>query len=67
MYLILRELDKWETDEGVQSTCLKLINILISDEPAPDMEALHQVEVPASVAAQMERAESKEHTSFHNN
>lgn len=55
VYLILRELDNWESDETVRSRCLDLISILIADEPEPGMESLHQVEVPAEVVTELEK------------
>lgn len=42
----MRELHKWEKEEAVKETCEALVSILISDEPEPGMENLHEVEVP---------------------
>ena len=46
VYLIMRELHKSEEDPDVQQTCEALVSILISDEPEPGMENLHEVELP---------------------
>ncbi|KAK7087936.1 protein HGH1 homolog isoform X2 [Littorina saxatilis] len=45
-YVILRELHKWETSEENVESILKVIDILISDEPQEGMENLHSVQVP---------------------
>ena len=42
----MRELHKWEKEEGVKETCEALVSVLISDEPEPGMENLHEVQVP---------------------
>lgn len=42
----MRELHKWEMEEPVKETCEALVSILISDEPEPGMENLHEVQVP---------------------
>lgn len=44
--MIMRELHKWEKEQAVKETCEALVSILISDEPEPGMENLHEVEVP---------------------
>jgi hypothetical protein len=59
-YLILRELFNWEKDEKSYTTCKKLIDILISDEPEPGLENLHQVEVPDELAKKFYDFEQKE-------
>ena len=46
VYLIMRELHKWEKDAEVKKTVEDLVSILISDEPEPGMENLHDVEMP---------------------
>ena len=46
VYLIMRELHKWEKDAAVKETCETLVSILISDEPEPGMDNLHEVEPP---------------------
>ena len=46
VYLIMRELHKSEEDSDVRQTCEALVSILISDEPEPGMENLHEVELP---------------------
>ena len=48
VYLIMRELHKWEKEPEVLETCEALVSILISDEPEPGMENLHEVELPTS-------------------
>jgi len=45
-YLILRELHKWEQDKLVLVACENLVDVMISDEPAPELENLHQVDIP---------------------
>ncbi|EDV29347.1 uncharacterized protein TRIADDRAFT_19950 [Trichoplax adhaerens] len=45
-YAILRELHQWDKNEDVLSTCEKLIQILIGDEPEAGMEDLRNVTVP---------------------
>ena len=41
----MRELHKWEKEQEVQKTVEDLVSILISDEPEPGMENLHDVEM----------------------
>ena len=48
VYLIMRELHKWEKEPEVLETCEALVSILISDEPEPGMENLLEVELPTS-------------------
>ena len=55
VYLILRALDKWETDEGVKRCCMDLIGMLISDDPEPDMQHLDQVVIPQELREQLDR------------
>ena len=45
----MRELHKWEKEDTVKETCEALVSILISDEPEPGMENLHEVEIPESM------------------
>ena len=42
----MRELHKSEEDPDVKQTCETLVSILISDEPEPGMENLHEVDLP---------------------
>ena len=49
VYVILRELHKWETDEEAKKACANLIQVLISDEPEAGMENLREVEIPDHV------------------
>lgn len=46
VYLILRELHKWETVDEVITACENLVDILIADEPEPGMGNLKQVTIP---------------------
>ncbi|NWU32712.1 HGH1 protein, partial [Dyaphorophyia castanea] len=48
-YPVLRELHAWEKDPEVLSACLKLIQVVIGDEPEAGMENLLEVEVPAEL------------------
>lgn len=43
MYLILRELHKWEQDEVVKGVTENLVHILIA-EPGPGMENLEDIQ-----------------------
>ncbi|NXG20622.1 HGH1 protein, partial [Grallaria varia] len=52
-YVVLRELHAWETHPEVLSTCLKLIQVLIGDEPGPGMENLLEVTVPEELEQQL--------------
>lgn len=36
VYLILRELHKWEEDGGAKEACEKVVQLLIGDEPEQD-------------------------------
>ena len=36
VYLILRELHKWEEDAGAKEVCEKVVHVLIGDEPEQD-------------------------------
>ena len=55
VYYILRELHKWEQDPDVKETCENVISILISDEPNPELENLHTIDIPPEVAKQLEK------------
>lgn len=46
IYVILRELHKWEKVEDNIPSILSLVDILIGDEPQKGMEDLHKVDVP---------------------
>lgn len=46
VYVIVRELHKWEKEEGNIPSILNLVDLLIGDEPQRGMEDLHTVEVP---------------------
>ncbi|NWW42113.1 HGH1 protein, partial [Panurus biarmicus] len=45
-YLVLREFHNWERNPEVLSTCHKLIQVLIGDEPQAGMENLLEVTIP---------------------
>lgn len=49
VYVILRELFKWETDEEAKKACGNVIQVLISDEPESSMQDLKQVQIPDDV------------------
>jgi hypothetical protein len=55
VYIILRALDHWETEQAVKQCCLDLISILISDEPDPGMQDLDRVDVPPEISEQLDR------------
>ncbi|NWU87969.1 HGH1 protein, partial [Onychorhynchus coronatus] len=59
-YVVLRELHRWERDPEVLSTCHKLIQVLIGDEPEPGMENLLEVTVPEEVEQQLQRLDREE-------
>lgn len=45
VYLILRELHKWEQDDVVKGVIENLVHILISDEPRPGMDNLEEIKL----------------------
>ena len=49
VYIILRELDNWEENEEAKEACLKVIHILIADEPHPSRQNLKEVNIPADI------------------
>ena len=49
VYVILRELFNWETDEEAKKACGYVIQVLISDEPTKSMQNLRQVQIPDDV------------------
>ena len=55
VYVILRALDHWETDQAVKQCCLDLIGILISDDPDPGMENLDKVDIPPRISELLDR------------
>ncbi|XP_009069204.1 PREDICTED: protein FAM203A, partial [Acanthisitta chloris] len=59
-YVVLRELHRWEQDPEVLSTCQKLIQVLIGDEPGPGMENLLEVTVPEEVEQQLQHMDREE-------
>ncbi|XP_014674707.1 PREDICTED: protein HGH1 homolog [Priapulus caudatus] len=48
-YVVLRALDGWEKSPSVRHVLENLIQIFIGDDPEPDMENLHKVEIPDDV------------------
>ena len=49
IYVILRELFNWETDEEAKKACGNVIQVLISDEPEESMQDLKQVQIPDDI------------------
>ncbi|XP_002739897.1 protein HGH1 homolog [Saccoglossus kowalevskii] len=65
-YIILRELDRWEKDPKVKSTCQKLISLLIGDDPPDDLSDLKKVKIPEDVQKQLDEADKQEEEEFAN-
>ena len=61
VYLILRELFYWETDEEAKKACGNVIQVLISDEPSESMQNLKQVQIPDNI-----KFDEDPHTSISN-
>ncbi|NXM13098.1 HGH1 protein, partial [Ploceus nigricollis] len=59
-YLVLRELHSWEKDPEVLSTCQKLIQVLIGDEPEAGMENLLEVTIPQEVEQRLRDLDREE-------
>ena len=55
VYIILRELFNWETDEEAKKACSKVIRVLIAEEPEPSMQNLKQVKIPDDIKFDEER------------
>jgi hypothetical protein len=55
--VILRELYNWEKDKLVKETCLKVINILIAEEPEVGMDNLHEILIPEDLAKKLNEAQ----------
>ena len=49
IYIILRELFSWEIDAEAKKACSHVIQVLIGDEPEPNMQDLKQVQIPEHV------------------
>ena len=49
VYVILRELFKWETDDEAKKTCAHVIQVLIGDEPETGLQNLKQVQIPKHI------------------
>ncbi|XP_068690495.1 protein HGH1 homolog [Montipora foliosa] len=49
IYIILRELFSWEIDAEAKKACSHVIQVLIGDEPEPNMQDLKQVHIPEHV------------------
>uniref|UniRef100_A0A3B5JZL2 Protein HGH1 homolog n=1 Tax=Takifugu rubripes TaxID=31033 RepID=A0A3B5JZL2_TAKRU len=60
VYLIVRELHKWEQDFQVSAACEKLVQVLIGDEPEQGMENLMEVEIPLDVEEKLNKADQEE-------
>ena len=56
----MRELHRWETDARASAAELKLIELLISDEPEAGMEDLSEVEIPNNVLKGLKEAQVAE-------
>ena len=50
VYMILRELHKWEQNADVIEACEKVVAILISDDPPKELEDLHAVTIPEELS-----------------
>ncbi|NXR36634.1 HGH1 protein, partial [Zosterops hypoxanthus] len=59
-YLVLRELHTWEKDPEVLSTCEKLIQVLIGDEPEEGMENLLEVTIPEDMERRLRDLDREE-------
>ncbi|XP_053797350.1 protein HGH1 homolog [Vidua chalybeata] len=59
-YLVLRELHAWEKDPEVLSTCQKLIQVLIGDEPEAGMENLLEVTIPEELERRLRDLDREE-------
>lgn len=55
VYIILRELHKWEKDRQVLLACENLVDLLIRKEEEIGEENLHTVEVPDDLVAKFEK------------
>ncbi|XP_074641562.1 protein HGH1 homolog [Tubulanus polymorphus] len=53
-YVIVRDLDNWETDESIKKSIHDLIQILIGDEPSEEHSNLQEVEIPEDIQKQFE-------------
>ncbi|XP_068598727.1 protein HGH1 homolog [Brachionichthys hirsutus] len=60
VYPIVREFHSWETDVHVRAACEKLVQVLIGDEPEPQMENLMELEIPRDVEEKLKEADVKE-------
>lgn len=60
VYPIMREFHRWEKDVHVGATCEKLIQVLIGDEPDPDLENLLEVQIPEDIEEKLKEAYAKE-------
>ncbi|KAM8966313.1 protein HGH1 homolog [Pelodytes ibericus] len=59
-YLIMRSLHSWEPEADVKRACEKLVQVLISDEPAPGLENLLEVNIPTEVEETLKRLDEEE-------
>ncbi|XP_006635901.2 protein HGH1 homolog [Lepisosteus oculatus] len=60
VYPIMREFHKWEKDPHVVSSCEKLVQVLIGDEPEPGMDNLLEVNIPEDVEEKLRLWDAKE-------
>uniref|UniRef100_T1J2M5 Protein HGH1 homolog n=1 Tax=Strigamia maritima TaxID=126957 RepID=T1J2M5_STRMM len=58
VYLILRELHKWEKVPSVKLTCENIVQILISDEPPSEFENLKNVEISGDLVTKFEKMDT---------
>ncbi|NXA99284.1 HGH1 protein, partial [Cnemophilus loriae] len=59
-YAVLRELHAWEKEPEVLDACLKLIQVLIGDEPEAGMENLLEVAIPEEVEKRLRELDREE-------
>ncbi|NXM38946.1 HGH1 protein, partial [Gymnorhina tibicen] len=59
-YPVLRELHAREKDPEVLGACLKVIQVLIGDEPEEGMENLLEVQVPEELERRFRNQEEEE-------
>uniref|UniRef100_A0A8C5MJY9 Protein HGH1 homolog n=1 Tax=Leptobrachium leishanense TaxID=445787 RepID=A0A8C5MJY9_9ANUR len=59
-YLIMRSLHSWEPEPSVKRACEKLVQVLISDEPAPGLDNLLEVNIPNEVEEKLKLLDEEE-------
>ncbi|XP_076850128.1 protein HGH1 homolog [Brachyhypopomus gauderio] len=60
VYPIMREFHAWEKEPQVISSCEKLVQVLIGDEPEAGMENLMELEIPEDVEQKLKDLDTKE-------